>query len=265
MDWMVRAALTALTVGTVLVVAERFGQLVGGFCAALPTVTAPALGWLAHDRGAVFASQAAVAGVASCAMLAAFAFAYVRATRRGGSGFAMACGMAAAAVMAVPVWHASQNLIDALALSTSTWFFTLLTMPRGAVVIVQDRLGRRSCAIVPTAAAAALLSATAIVAGDALGTFAAGLLSSLPFISGVVTVVEHTTHGPAAAATFLRGYVDGLPGKAAFGALFACFAVPAGTAFAMALAFAGLLALSLATAWLVRRCSVTKEMPCPIS
>ena len=254
MDWMVRAVLTALTVGAVLLVAERFGQLIGGFCAALPTVTAPALGWLAHDRGAVFASQVAVAGVASCAMLAAFAFAYVRAPRRKGSGFATAYGVAAAAAMAAPVWYASQDLMHALALSTIAWLFALRKMPRGAVTIVRDRRrGRSGAALLLIAAAAAVLSATATVAGQALGTFAAGLLSSLPFISAAVAVVEHTMHGPDAAATFLRGYVDGLPGKAAFGALFAWFAVPAGSAFAMALAFTGLLALSLATRWLLRR------------
>lgn len=253
MDWMVRAMLTAATVGAVLMVAERFGRTVGGFCAALPTVTAPALAWLAHDRGAAFASQAAVAGVASCAMLAAFAFAYVRAPRRGGIGGAIACGAAAAAAMALPTWTASHDLPSAFALSVGAWIVALATMPRPSELRVRDRTPRCSRFLLATAATAGLLSAAAALAGDALGAFAAGLLSSLPFISGAVTVVEHAAHGPTAAATFLRGYVDGLLGKATFGALFAWLAVPAGSAFAMAVAFAGLGSLSIVTSRLLRR------------
>ena len=247
MDWVLRALVTALAVAAVLDVAERFGRSIGGFCAALPTITAPALAWVAFDRGTAFASDVAVASVASCAMLAAFAAGYALAPRRGGIGVAIGCGLFGSAALALPTWYASASLAPALALSVAAWAITLATMPRRSTPILRPQRTARPRSFLMTAALAGVLSAAAGLAGSAIGAFAAGVLASLPFISGAVTVVEHATHGPAAAAVFLRGYVDGLLGRAAFGALFAFLAVPAGTALAMAIAFLGLGALSLAT------------------
>ncbi len=75
MDWF-KAGLTAGMVLIVTLVARRCGPRLAGVIAALPTVTAPALGWLAHDRGTAPAISVAIASVSVCAMLAAFTLAY---------------------------------------------------------------------------------------------------------------------------------------------------------------------------------------------
>jgi hypothetical protein len=94
----------------------------------------------------------------------------------------------------------------------------------------------RSLATIAIAAGA--LTALAATLGPALGSFATGLLASLPLISGAAAMVEHANGGHRAAAQFLRGYLWGLFGKAAFGAVFALLAVPLGAVAALLLAFA---------------------------
>ena len=59
MEWLWKALLTAGSVVLVMAIAGRGGRRTAGMVAALPTVTAPALAWLAHDRGAAFAADAA--------------------------------------------------------------------------------------------------------------------------------------------------------------------------------------------------------------
>ena len=94
----------------------------------------------------------------------------------------------------------------------------------------------RSMGIV--AAMAGALTAIATLFGPALGGFAAGLLSSLPLITGPVAMAEHAQGGHRAAAHFLRGYVGGLFGKAAFGTLFVLLAPRTGALAALTLACA---------------------------
>jgi hypothetical protein len=67
-----------------------------------------------------------------------------------------------------------------------------------------------------------------------------------------VALSEHVAHGPAAAATFLHGYVDGLVGKAAFGLAFALAASPLGAGWALLLACVIAAALTAALAPLRR-------------
>lgn len=90
-------------------------------------------------------------------------------------------------------------------------------------------------ALTAIALAAGGLTALAATFGPALGSFATGLLASLPVISGAAAMAEHATGGHRAAAQFLRGYVWGLFGKAAFGAVFALLAVRVGASAALAL------------------------------
>jgi hypothetical protein len=88
------------------------------------------------------------------------------------------------------------------------------------------------------AAMAGALTAIATLIGPAMGGFAAGLLSSLPLITGPVAMAEHANGGHRAAAHFLRGYVGGLFGKAAFGAVFVLLAPRTGAMAALSLACA---------------------------
>lgn len=107
MEWLFKAALAAGTVLLVTAAAQRFGPRAAGAVAALPTITAPTLAWLAHERGIGFAAGAAVGSVASCAVLAAFGLGYALAARRCGVLMSMACGLASALLLALPALAAS--------------------------------------------------------------------------------------------------------------------------------------------------------------
>ena len=231
---MFKALLTAVVVLLVMAAARKGGRQCAGAVAAFPMITAPTLVWLAHAQGTDFAVSAAIGSVAACAMLALFALGYARAAQHGGVVIALVGGLGGALAMALPAEAASADLGWSLSLALASCAITRAVMPDPGADMASCRPPGRSIWIV--AAAAGGLTALAASVGPALGGFAAGLLSSLPLITGSVAVSEHANGGQRAATNFLRGYVGGLFGKAAFGAVFVLLAPRAGVIAALALA-----------------------------
>lgn len=243
MDWISKAVLAAATVLIVMAVARRSGRRLAGVAAALPTITAPTLAWLIHERGVGFAMSAAISSVSACAMLAFFAVGYACASRRGGRLRALLCGLAGALAMAWPAFAASDSLTEALLLGLGCSVLALVGIPRDAQEAVVRSGPPRS--LIWAALAAGGLTALAANLGPTLGSFATGLLASLPVISAAVAMVEHAHGGHRAASNFLHGYAWGLLGKAAFGAVFVLLAPHTGApaALALACACAGLMSM----------------------
>ncbi len=224
MDWFWKALRTGGSVLMVMALARHGGRRTAGMVAALPTVTAPALAWLAHDRGNAFAAEAAITSVAACAMLAAFAVVHARVARHRGVVTTLSCGIVGAAMFAAPVALASSTLLAALALAVFSCMLALLCLPvppRHALLPVRTPL-------VATALVAAGLGLLTVAAAPLFGSFVSGLLASLPLISGAVAATEHASTGHVGVAHFLRGYVTGLLARASFCATFALLAVPVG-------------------------------------
>jgi hypothetical protein len=245
MDWIFKALATAGTVYLVTAAARYFGQRAAGILAALPIITAPTLAWVSHEEGVAFAISAAIGSVAASAILAIFALAYACGSRRGGIVVALACGLAGAMAIALPAALVSGRLGQALALALSCCLLAFVALP---AVGKPAATGHRSrLAPVAVALVAGGLTTVAATIGPDLGSFATGLLSSLPLIGGGVAMLEHATSGPRAAAQFLRGYVHGLFGKTAFGAVFAVFAAHVGVSSALTLA--GVTACLISYGW----------------
>jgi len=236
MDWLWRALLTAGSVMLVMVIARRGGRRAAGLVAALPTVTAPALSWLALDRGDAFAAEAAVASVAACAMLAAFAVVHARVARHRGVVTTLGCGIVGAAMVAGPVVLASGTLASAIALAVVSCTLALRCLPD----LPQRVLLPVRTPLFATALVAVGLGLLTTAAAPVLGSFASGLLASLPLVSGAVAAREHASTGHVGVAHFLRGYVTGLLARASFCATFSLLAVPVG--WEMAIVAAALLA-----------------------
>jgi hypothetical protein len=95
--WPGKALLTALFVAALLRLLQHFGQRVCGLVTGLPTISSPALLWLAAAEGDHFAAQAGMGSVACGASCALFAFGYARVSRHSGPGPALL----AATVLAV--------------------------------------------------------------------------------------------------------------------------------------------------------------------
>jgi len=231
-----KALVAAAMVLIVMTVARRSGRRLAGVAAALPAITAPTLAWLIHERGMGFAVSAAIASVSACAMLAGFAVGYALAAQHWGKLRALLCGLASALALAWPAFAASDSLTEALALGIGCSVLALWGIPRTAHEAVARQRPHHSLAW--AALAAGSITALAATAGPALGSFATGLLASLPVISAAVAVAEHARNGHRAASNFLHGYAWGLMGKAAFGAVFVLLAPAVGAPLALALACA---------------------------
>jgi len=242
MDWLLKAVLTAGSVLLVLGVARRAGRRAAGIVAALPTLTGPTLAWLAHDLGDAFAARAAVASVAAGALLAIFALVHAHVARHRGVACALGCGALAVALLARPVALAADALAVALAVAIAACVAALRCLPSPPGPLPRPPAAPRAA----TALAAAVLGATTVAAAPLFGSAVAGLLASLPLVSGAVVASEHASSGHVGVAHFLRGFVAGLLVRTAFCAAFALLAVPLGGLEASVVA-----ALAAGVVWLL--------------
>jgi hypothetical protein len=172
-----------------------------------------------------------------------FALAYVHASRRFGAPGSLACGLLAAGAAIWPAQAASHDLATALSLALGSAVLAWAALPAVCASRPLNAQGLR----LPFLGAATVGGLTALVAtvGPALGAFATGMLASLPLVSAAVAMGEHIASGHQASTEFLHGYIRGLFGKAAFGALFALLVMPAGVgpSLLFAAACAGLLSI----------------------
>lgn len=226
MDWAFKAVLTAISVALLLTVAQFFGRRAAGVLAGLPTVTGPALIWLALEFGAGYAVEAAIGSIAACAMCALFALAYERASRRAGILVALALGIAVSAIAAPPLHWLSADLPLALLVAAVASVAVYGVMPDALEEAAPAR--RLPGELVVTAVISGLVSGVVALAAPQVGPFWVGVLASPPLIAAAVAVHQHSREGNPSVRRFLRGYVGGLLGRAAFAASFALLIAPMG-------------------------------------
>lgn len=253
MDWGYKAMLTATTVALLLTVAQLFGRRLAGVLAGLPTVTGPALLWLALENSAPYAFQAAIGSVVGCALCALFAFVYERASRRSNAWIAVALATAASAGAAPLAAVLNTGLLLALGVALVVVLVLYVLMPAGAVETRHRGFGLRGEPFI-TASVAGVVSGAVALAAPEVGPFWAGVLASPPLIAGVIAIQQHTAEGSPAAAAFLRGYVAGLVGRIGFGGAFATLPLLLPVPLAALLSFGAGCAFTMASMrWLGRR------------
>jgi hypothetical protein len=218
MDWAYKAMLTATTVALLLTVARLLGARIAGLLAGLPTITGPALVWLALDHGADYAKLAAIGSVAACVPCAAFALAYQRSAARVGALASLLLATATSAAVLPAISGLEGSLPGALSAGVFVVLLALAAMPvqRDGVPCVRVR-GEPWL----TAGVAGLVSAVVALTAPQSGPFWAGVLASPPLVVAAVAMTQHLGGGAAAATPFLRGYVGGLLGRVAFCVLLA--------------------------------------------
>lgn len=257
-----RGAFTALVVAALLLAARRWGQAAAGLLAGLPTVTGPALLWLAVDRGAPFAQEAAAGAVAAGIACALFALGYGLASRRHGPVPALLVAVAASVLplpwLDLPNWPLGTWLLlaTAVCLGCQGALRVLVQADDAAVRAAPWRSvawGRAQAAGSGwwlTALVSGLVSALASALAGSVGPFWAGMLTSPPLLAAAVALELHRRPGRAAAALrFLHGYAAGLVGRGVFVAVFGALLAVAD----VGLAFVAALCLSLVTGGLSSR------------
>lgn len=232
MDWGYKAMLTTVTVALVLLVAQTFGRRLAGMLAGLPVITAPALLWIAAEQGAAFAARAAVGSIAACGVMAVFALTYERLSRRYGPVVTLAASLAVGGLMAMPAARLDVHPVGAIVLTGVLCTVVVLLLPRPGTQAGQARRMRGEIAV--TAVAAGVVSVGVALGARQLGPYWSGLLAALPIISAAALVTQHLTAPHEDIQRFLRGYVAGLIGKAAFALAFAWAVVAIGSPLAVA-------------------------------
>lgn len=242
--WAGKALLTALLVAVLLRLMQRWGQRVCGLVTGLPTVSAPALLWLAASQGDDFAVLAGAGTVAAGALSALFAFGYARASRRGGPGPALAAAAAVGLLPAVLLVQLELGLGLLLAGAVASGLVCVAALRP----VRAGRTARQpSCSpsrVVVTASVAGVVSGVVgLLAGD-LGAFWSGLVAGAPLVAAIVVVRVHLDCGGRAVQEFMHAYCAGVVGRSLLTAVF-CLLVPAlGSALAMLVA-----CMALAAAW----------------
>ncbi len=245
MGWVYKIVLTAAMVASMLWVAQLFGRRVAGILAGQPTVTGPALIWLALEFGTDYAIEAAIGSIAACALCAVFALAYERASRRTGTAVALLVACAASLALALPLQWLDNRVFVALAVSAIGVVIVYVAMPDANEATRSKR--ELQSEIWLTALVSGIVSGAVALAAPRVGPFWAGVLASPPLIAAAVAMHQHAFEGNASVRRFLRGYVAGLLGRAVFGAGFAVLIAPFGVPGATLLAAAAGCVITIAT------------------
>jgi hypothetical protein len=260
-----RGALTAVVIGVLLLAAQRFGRSAVGLLSGLPTVTGPAMLWLALDRGAAFASTAAVGAVAAGIACALFALGYGLASRRrrppAALGFALLASALPLPWLALPQWPVALwlALASAVCLACQGALGVLVQIERdtprplraatdpSAVAATATPPVRPGRGWLTTAVVSGVVSALAAALAGTVGPFWAGMLTSPPLLAAAVAYELHRRQGGRSDALgFLHGYAAGLLGRGLFVTAFGVLLPASGPGAA----FAAAVALSLVAGWL---------------
>ena len=253
---LLRGGLTAAAVAAMLLAGQRWGRDVAGLLAGLPTVTGPALVWLALDRGRDFASDAAVGAVLAGAACAVFALAYACACTVLGRWSALAVASVASVpplgLLALPHVPLAQAFgLVVVVCMVCLWCMTALPPVAAVATRCTDApaAGAAARPALATIAVAGVVTALASLLAPHLSPAAAGAMTSPPLLAAAVVWELHRQRCRAPVLVFLRGYTAGLVGRCACVAAFGALLLPAGL---MQAAGVGSV-LALALGWVTRR------------
>lgn len=249
---LLRGGISAGVVASLLLAARRWGRELAGLLAGLPTVTGPALVWLALDRGSEFATQAVHGAVAAAVPCALYAWAYACLSLRCSRWSALLWASTASLLLLplLPLWQEPLQL--ALVMVSLVCAACLALMPRAQKrLLAPDSCISPLRAGVTTVLVSGAVSALASLLAQSLGPYWAGVLTSPPLLAAAVALELHRQGCTVQIQDFLRGYTMGLVGRSVFAALFGALLLPRGLPFALATALAAALLLGWGSlAWM---------------
>lgn len=246
---------SALAVTGVLLAAHRLGRDRAGLLAGLPTVSGPAMVWLALDHGGDFAGHAAHGAVAAAVPCALFALTYACLAPMRGRLAALLCAVGSClfALWLLSGWQWPMHVTLALVATTCVLCLALMprSAPRSVPEVSRDMVLRAGATTVLVSAAVSVLVS---LLAPALAPRWAGMLTSQPLLAVPVVWQLHRQGCPARVQDFRRGYTTGLMGRSLFMAVFSALLVPQGLTLAIGAALTATLLIGWAShAWMQLR------------
>ncbi len=250
---LVKLALAPLLVVGSSLAGRRWGHEVSGLLVALPLVAGPILLITELEHGAHFAARAAAASLLGLVALATFVVVFARVARHAGWPVAVLAGWIA--FLAVALAFGQTAIPAGISFALAAGAFALAPRLLPADPPEQDvpiaRLPAWDLPARAIATALLVLGLTGAAAG--LGPRLTGVLTPFPVSNTVLAAFVLVLEGPVQADTFLRGFLRGAFGFAAFCFAVAVLVVPLDAAGAFTLALGGALAVQLIARVIVGR------------
>jgi hypothetical protein len=246
---LLKLTITPAAIGVATLIGRRYGPSIAGWIAGFPFTSGPLTLFLALERGAPFATAAAIGVLGGTASQAAFALAYAWAAIRWGWFLALAAASLAFAASTFGLNALRLTEVPALEIAAGSIVLALALLP-------QQKVGHRATTAPSNApaipAAVDVVSRMVIATGvvvlltsiaPVVGATLAGLLSPYPVFAAVLIVFPHRGQGSAAAVAACRGFLWGLFAFGGFAVVLASLlpVVPLGIAFVSAIAATGLI------------------------
>jgi uncharacterized membrane protein (GlpM family) len=193
---------------------KRWGAGVAGWLAGFPVVAGPILLFLAVERGAAFATQAAINSLSAVFASIAFSLVYARCSQRWNWMISLCVAMSAWFLAAFTL----SFTVDALWTAALIALITLVAGPRlfppATAGAITSSLPKGELAL--RMIAGAILTVLVTLLASNIGPKWSGLLAVFPVLGSVLSVFSHATHGAQYVAVLLRAMAMGMWSFAVF-------------------------------------------------
>jgi len=250
---LVKLALAPLLVVGSSLAGRRWGHEVSGLLVALPLVAGPILLITELEHGAHFAARAAAASLLGLVALATFVVVFARVARHAGWPVAVLAGWIAFLAVALAFGQTAIPAGISFALAAGAFALAPRLLPADPPEQDVPIAGLPAWDLPARAIATALLVLGLTGAAAGLGPRLTGVLTPFPVSNTVLAAFVLVLEGPVQADTFLRGFLRGAFGFAAFCFAVAVLVVPLDAAGAFTLALGGALAVQLIARVIVGR------------
>ncbi len=250
---LVKLALAPLLVVGSSLAGRRWGHEVSGLLVALPLVAGPILLITELEHGAHFAARAAAASLLGLVALATFVVVFARVARHAGWPVAVLAGWIAFLAVALAFGQTAIPAGIGFALAAGAFALAPRLLPADPPEQDMPIAGLPAWDLPARAIATALLVLGLTGAAAGLGPRLTGVLTPFPVSNTVLAAFVLVLEGPVQADTFLRGFLRGAFGFAAFCFAVAVLVVPLDAAGAFTLALGGALAVQLIARVIVGR------------
>ncbi len=193
---------------------KRWGPGIAGWLAGFPIVAGPILLFLALEKGAVFAAQAATLSLSAVFASVTFSLAYSWTCLRHDWLLSVLLALAAWLAAALVLVQLPVSVFVAFSVALGTLIVAPSLFPKSSLPIKPSALPRQELLFRMTAGAMLTLAVTGL--SSTIGASWSGLLAVFPILGFVLAVFSHSSNGPPFVVALLKAMASGLYSFIAF-------------------------------------------------